>query len=286
MKNTHYYILFWIGVLCLFSCNNVKKIKSNAGVVNVGNNNFIINFPEIDSTYSSKEVEKNILLLQNQFSSINKEIYKKSPLNKKDLHKFEIIDTLVTDIPNDFTHVNSLKETREQMFEAQKAWENLLYNRNKKKQFHDEKSKALIRYKDLLDSLSKDARDLQITNKSFLDSMLTKNITPEKIDSMLSMYLFETGDKLPIQDEFVRKLDGKSYQRMMTLREEDLEILKKGKSPYRIKLTNDSSDKIFVAVRYYALDNQWVVSGWYSVEPNSSENIFLYAKKDEFHYYA
>lgn len=282
-KKLYLIIILSVSVL---SCNNIKNVQSNEGVVTIGDNNFIINFPKVDSTYSSKEIAENILLLQKQFREINKEIYENSPIGRNDLLKFEAVDTIVQDQPNEFTPVNYLKETREKMFEAQKAWENLLFGQNRDMQFVDEKSKVISRYKNIADSLTKETFDLRSDIKVALDSLIAENITSSKIDSLLREYLFEEGDKLPLQVEFVRKLDPKSYQRMISLREEDLLILQKGKRPYRINLVNSSSNKIFVAIRYYALDQQWIVSGWYTVSPKDSRTINLYASKDDFYFYA
>jgi len=267
--------LFLFLFLFTIGCTSVKDVKSTSGPITVGSHNIVINFPNDQKNYSKDEINSNISVLQNVISNLNAEIGQNTQQDNKVKDNKKQPSNSPSTIPKE---LNDLKENRDKAFEALKAWENL-YNPSGYI-YMDNKSRLVSQYKIRADSLEQEKKRLELQNQELLSEILNKGVESGKFDSLLASMIIKPTGSFPKGTTFVEELDSYSYERMLTLRGGQIEKLTKNIKPTQIKIKNLGNSKVYCAVRYFALDDQWVTEGWYSAEPNEYTSMTFYTSKN------
>lgn len=275
-------------MLCFLqiSCSSIKDVKNNSGAITVGNNNIVINFPKKETVYSEDEIHSNISYLKSVINVLNEKIAEDPSSKKKDDNNTTTNPkTNSQSRPNNKSsiefnppkNINELKEEREKAWEAQKAWENLYSNKKGASIFIDEKAKLLSTYRIKADSLEEEVNKFRLKSASLLTSIIENN--QSRLDSILQDHVINTVGTLPQGTKFTEELDIYNYRRMHTLWLEKIEKAKGNTKNTTIKITNSNSYEIYIAIRYFSIDNQWITEGWYKLEAGKEVSIPFLTKK-------
>lgn len=266
-----------LSLLVLFAlvtnCTSIKDVKRNTGSITVGNNNIVINLPQANKTYDQTEVQNEILYLQ---SVLNKIDYQIDAASKQE----ETIEEPNTNKPKKKDkEVIELRKKKAKLEEAIGLWRN--YTNGVSSNIRSESF-----YRIMADSLRVENEKINLQKNELLTILLSENIDSDKLDSLLKAEVLKNAEDYPSDAEFVRELNLKSYNRMLTLWERNIDELAKSKSYYDFTFENKTPNDILVAIAYYSLDEQWVTEGWYTLSANSSDVRFkFYTDNSNFYVY-